>query len=333
MRNLESFSNSERIERVPEAVLPLVQGSFADFDEFTESTAGWDIDFRQVGKGRLSAELLQLLDPQLSFAKARFDQVCLQSGAAPEGMRTFAILDSGSPDTRFCGQDLTVDTIGMFGHDGDFMSTSPPGFNVFTLSIDESWLSGLAQSTLQRSLHDLLPGSSAVLPFNAAFIEPFRAQLHCLERSFTANGSGEAGIRALGLAKQELANGLLNLLASRKMEHWACDRSRRHRLLRQAREYVKTHLTDPVRVMDVAVALGVTVRTVELVFRELLDVTPQAYIMTARLYAVRRALKEAGPDRTVSAIAGEWGFWHQGQFAREYRARFDELPSKTLARR
>jgi hypothetical protein len=34
---------------------PVIQGRFDDFDEFTEGTADWDIDFRQLGKGLLSA--------------------------------------------------------------------------------------------------------------------------------------------------------------------------------------------------------------------------------------------------------------------------------------
>ena len=33
---------------------------------------------------------------------------------------------------------------------------------------------------------------------------------------------------------------------------------------------------------------------------------------------------------SVTDIANNWGFWHLGDFARNYRREFDELPSETL---
>jgi AraC family ethanolamine operon transcriptional activator len=38
----------------------------------------------------------------------------------------------------------------------------------------------------------------------------------------------------------------------------------------------------------------------------------------------------AAPESRVADIAIRWGFWHMGQFARDYRAMFGELPSETL---
>lgn len=47
-----------------------------------------------------------------------------------------------------------------------------------------------------------------------------------------------------------------------------------------------------------------------------------------RLARVRRQLTEG--KTTVAQAASRWGFWHLGQFARDYRLQFGELPSKTL---
>ena len=33
---------------------------------------------------------------------------------------------------------------------------------------------------------------------------------------------------------------------------------------------------------------------------------------------------------SVADAANEWGFWHMGQFAKDYRRMFGELPSETL---
>ena len=324
MRNSPSIVPSADTRADTKFALPVVRGCFADFDEFTESAADWDIDFRQVGTGLLSADLLQLLDPQFTISKATFDRRCLQSGASPDGMRTFAILDNGAPETRFCGQVLDVNTIALFSKNGEFESSSPPGFDVFTLSIDETLLTELAGHSGGQSLHELLPDSTVVLPFRPGLLESLRTNLKQLFIPMQ--------FQQFELAKQNIAAELLNLLGNRPSIDCTDHRLRRHELLRKAKEFIREHLADPVRVRDVAIAMGVTVRTVELVFKELLDVTPRTYIMTARLYAFRRSLKVAPPEKTIADIAGEWGYWHLGQLARDYRSRFGELPSHTLAR-
>lgn len=333
MRNKELKAEHSQPRPEPAGDLPLVHGQFSDFDEFTEHAADWDIDFRQTSKGALSAELLQLLDPQLAISKARFDQNCLQSGASPRGMRTFALLDNGAPETRFCGQAFDTDSIALFGTNGEFESTSPSGFAVFTLSMEESWLAQLAQQAGYESAHEALPASSTVLKCNSTHLASLRIQLKKLQRSVDHALPADRVLQQLSALKQGLTVNLLSMIENPLTN----DRIHQHRgrrsLLREAKEYINKHLADPVQVKDVAIMLGVTTRTLELAFRQLLDITPQGYISTARLYAVHRSLKTANPDRTVGAVAGEWGYWHLGQLARDYRARFGELPSQTLNRR
>ena len=40
--------------------------------------------------------------------------------------------------------------------------------------------------------------------------------------------------------------------------------------------------------------------------------------------------RDENHDRTVSEIAGGWGFTHMGRFSHYYSDRFGELPSDTL---
>lgn len=49
--------------------------------------------------------------------------------------------------------------------------------------------------------------------------------------------------------------------------------------------------------------------------------------------AVRTELYRASPDKAqVSDILADFGFWHFGQFAKDYREAFGERPSDTLRR-
>lgn len=48
---------------------------------------------------------------------------------------------------------------------------------------------------------------------------------------------------------------------------------------------------------------------------------------------LHRHLWHSRPSQVrVTDIANDWGFWHMGQFAADYRELFGELPSQTLKR-
>jgi transcriptional regulator GlxA family with amidase domain len=87
-------------------------------------------------------------------------------------------------------------------------------------------------------------------------------------------------------------------------------------------------------VTDLCKAAGVSERTLEYAFKEVMGLTPVAYLIRLRLHRVRQALLATTPgSTTVSAEALFWGFWHFGEFSRAYKDCFGELPSDTLLRK
>lgn len=85
-------------------------------------------------------------------------------------------------------------------------------------------------------------------------------------------------------------------------------------------------------VVDLARAVNVGVRALELAFRRELDETPLHFLQRSRLERTHDALRAGDPsETTVTEIAQQWGFAHLGRFAARYRAQFGELPSETLS--
>jgi AraC-like DNA-binding protein len=114
------------------------------------------------------------------------------------------------------------------------------------------------------------------------------------------------------------------------------DRTRRSRsqIVKRAEEHALARNGANLCISDLCRAAGVSERTLEYAFKEVLGLTPVAYLTRLRLHWVRKALLMATPgSTTISAEALNWGFWHFGEFSRAYRECFGELPSETLLRR
>ncbi len=90
------------------------------------------------------------------------------------------------------------------------------------------------------------------------------------------------------------------------------------------------YLTPP----RIAVAVGVGVRALQVGFRDVLGMTPHAYILGVRLRRAREELLsvQAGDGATVAGIARRWGFGNVGRFAERYHVAYAEKPSTTLRR-
>jgi AraC-like DNA-binding protein len=105
-------------------------------------------------------------------------------------------------------------------------------------------------------------------------------------------------------------------------------------IVRTVEGYALSRIDEQLHVSDLCMAAEVSERTLEYAFKEILGLTPVAYLIRLRLHQARRALLAATQgSTTVSAVALDWGFWHFGEFSRAYRECFGELPSDTLRRK
>jgi transcriptional regulator GlxA family with amidase domain len=107
----------------------------------------------------------------------------------------------------------------------------------------------------------------------------------------------------------------------------------RSRIVQIAEDYALKRAGEPLYVTQLCKAASVSERTLQNAFKEIMGMTPVAYLTRLRLHRVRHALRVATPSSTtVTAEALKWGFWHLGDFSRTYKEFFGELPSDTLRR-
>jgi AraC-like DNA-binding protein len=90
---------------------------------------------------------------------------------------------------------------------------------------------------------------------------------------------------------------------------------------------------EPLYLVDICEAIGVTDRTLRVHCQEHLGTSPHRYLWLRRMNQARRALTQANATtQTVTEIANDYGFGELGRFAVSYRKLFGESPSVTLRR-
>jgi transcriptional regulator GlxA family with amidase domain len=131
------------------------------------------------------------------------------------------------------------------------------------------------------------------------------------------------------LEQDDFVAGLISAAADAEKFDDRSDLSMRARAVRLALDCMKDRLGDNVPISEICASTGVSWRTLDRGFREQFGIGPKAYLNRFRLGRVRAALLRKRSDTSVADAANEWGFWHMGQFARDYQRMFGELPSAT----
>jgi AraC-like DNA-binding protein len=84
---------------------------------------------------------------------------------------------------------------------------------------------------------------------------------------------------------------------------------------------------------ELCAAAGVSERTLQNAFKDIMGMSPMAYLHRLRLHRARDELRKTTIDSTtVSEVAMNWGFWQLGEFSQTYKNCFGEVPSETLKR-
>lgn len=108
------------------------------------------------------------------------------------------------------------------------------------------------------------------------------------------------------------------------------DRDAAPRQVRLAEEYIEAHWNEPITIERLAQLTNVSARSIFHSFRKNRGYSPMAFVKQVRLRHARQMLVGARPGTTVAHVSYMCGFGNLGNFAKEYRNAFAELPSDTL---
>ena len=312
--------------------LALHQATFDDFDQLAQVVQGWDFEWQQLDRGRLEAKLEQIQSSSALLTRVAFSRQFHQCGGQPPGMLTFGFPGEGISEVKWCGRPSTQRSLHTFNSANGYEAVSQVGFRGSTLSFSEDLLGQLAESLGIPGAEDLLARTNPSFDCNPILLTPLRRRLRALFATAAADPSVVSSLEFLDEIETEIPTLMLTAMAEGHRSALRLSSSVRHKAARDALAVVRDRPEDPVTVQEICTEVGVSERTLQHAFREQFGVTPKRYLQSIRLNGVRRNLRDAEPSVKIADVANEWGFWHLGQFAADYRRQFDELPSETLSR-
>lgn len=158
-----------------------------------------------------------------------------------------------------------------------------------------------------------------------------------LSRLIFQGVEGDAPLRKYPAALTSLREAILNLILEAVPHSYGQQMSRQAHLpspghVKRAIDFMAANAARPLRLNDIAMASGTSVRSLQGGFMRFRGMSPMAYLRNIRLHGARAELLAGGAGTSVSHIAYTWGFPHLSSFSTVYVRAFGERPSTTLRR-
>jgi hypothetical protein len=156
----------------------LIRHHFRDFDKFAQATRAWNLNIRQLGRGRFDGDLLQFGTGFAQVAYAAFHPDTHQQGEPPQGLRTLGILSDPSSHLIWRRKTIPANAVMAFplGAELDAVSIGG-GLEVLTLSFSDELLAGISELEGFLDLEQMLDGEDIITVSPQAITE-IRRFLH-----------------------------------------------------------------------------------------------------------------------------------------------------------
>jgi AraC-like DNA-binding protein len=312
----------------------VVDLSFAECDQFAEAIRHEGVEMVQTMAGRFANQvrLIPLNQTLMRYGVHQGPFVC--SGTALSG-HVSVVLDpvSQGPTTQNGEAIYEAQALGMYGSRAEHFSRSSPG---------EYFYVPFPEAQFHAAWHAAMGGDDAIGPAQFRRVRPEGRRWQALLDTIAAIRNQAAAApesfcdpRMRAAVERSLLSAIVLAIAAdqARIPPVATRLAARERpaVVRRMLDYLRAHAHEPVYVLDLCAATGVSERPLRDAFLEYFGMGPMRYLKLRRLHHARRTLREGNAD-SVKAVALENGFWELGRFAVQYRQLFGEPPSETLRR-
>ncbi|MGB5276470.1 MAG: helix-turn-helix domain-containing protein [Gammaproteobacteria bacterium] len=310
----------------------MTQYVFTDFEVFSETVRGYDLECRQLAQGRFSATALQVATGNVLLSRLTANLVLEAEGNPPPGMITVGIPTAKCRPFVWRHQHTNAKTLQFYSPGTELLVNTSGAFDAIDLSFTETHLLEVAETLKLYDAYKRLKHGRMVAVTNDDLEDLRQMSQWLVGLALTRHSAGNKS-RMAHIMEFTLPGTLLRIMDKPATTARGGRHSNSLDAFKRARSYIHSHDDANITVSDLCNLTHMSDRTLQKVFVAQCGVTPKAYIRAVRLSRAHAALLENCAETTsVTDVANYFGFWHIGQFAADYRALFSELPSETLAR-
>ena len=304
--------------------------TFNDFADMVKALHQWNIEIRQLEKVEINDTLEQLVVNNIFLLSSKITGKTHHVGVPPPG-RTFAFLRGESSKLLFRKKDIPLNGLMIFPFDSNVDGVTKGIDNILqSISVPEEVLiARLTSEEREAYAHIISTQDVLILPqpemdnLQDIFDKYFKSVQEDSELIYMENFQI--------CLEEELLSALITALFSTQSSNDDSTLLQKDVIWEQLENYIETHRSRPIMVSELSKMAAINERTLYRIFHKRFGLTPKAYLNKLRLNGVQSDLKKHSTTKLkVTDVANNWGFWHMGQFAADYKDLFGELPSETL---
>jgi AraC family transcriptional regulator, ethanolamine operon transcriptional activator len=278
------------------------------------------ISWAQLERGKLDIAYRVVPAAPLVVSSRTLNLATQLQAKLAQNKTAVAILESRGPGSRWFGQEVDSECVAICRDELDLRL--PGASTALAITVDEK--------ELQSQFPDSPDASDIIEGFKRTGVSRNPLAAIHLRTAIRSVCSRQA-------APQTVTGALIPLLATalKAVDGYSVGRSdftkRRFAAVRTCEGYMRENLDKSLTILDLSRLCGMRARSLINAFEAVTGYSPMDYLKKLRLSEVHRSLLRADASRTrIINVATDWGFWHMGHFARDYRAMFGESPSRTL---
>jgi AraC family ethanolamine operon transcriptional activator len=308
--------------------------STKDFEEQAVLLEGWNQGYAQLSSGGFEGYVSEMRFDNMHLFIEYSSQRLFQNGLLPEDNVAVGVPLQFSGNGLFCGSACNHQSMHIFSGKDGFEFFSPTQLVMAGISVKrDTLLNTLNAEDAELAVHhisqaNLLPidntKTSAVRDFMTGAFAMINQNPQLLNNKKNRTSLSKSVISLLTECLVDAPDS-----KDKALQHAAMTNAKCCNIIAETRELVRNNVDTPISVAEVCLQLGISRRTLQYCFQNLLNTTPMAYLRAERLNGVRTMLRT---EKSVTEAAAHWGFWHFGHFAQEYKKMFGELPSVTFKR-
>ena len=291
-----------------------------DYDEFGTMLEVAHVEEKLLESGEFNGKANIVMTPKVMVCNFDISRKVLQLGTGTPGYITFGIWE---PTVQFSWRRIEMNKcmIGVLWKK-EHRSVTGGGFGAFPISIEENFFMEKCRTIGRADLIDKLL-TSEVLELPEDKLVNLRRLLMFAVSSDELNDQ-----TATHLLEVEAVDLLIDLLLEMMPEppnlHHASYR------FEKVVDHIHDNLSEITSVNQISANTNIPERTIRRLIQKRYDISPKTYLNRLRLNEVRKELKKEKNGASIIQVASRYNFWHMGQFTKDYKLLFGELPSETL---